>query len=276
MKPSANKSRPLNKEYSVVLFCLITLLSGFSTGCAHFSAPQAPLILQATGTAFLDEPGSPTRRAASSAQTIDASACGFPSPDSISDAQKRLTAIEAARYRALAQLIAKTQGLNVTQNSLVKDLIFAGEEISISLSGTLKGSEFAAEKYDPETEMAEVQLRLTFNEDGEVILPNRRRAPESLPHRKAEAEAAARINAAAALRERTGQIFIAQNVEVTNHTLSDQQVQLRVDGWLQQIHYSAARWLSESQCEVTASVEIAPEELKQPSIKRDKEARKKE
>ena len=255
---------------------LTALLIISSSGCATTQPPaptpasspviiEHPLHFEATGSAFLEEEG-----AISIAHNplhdsfIEATGCGLAAPDATTAVLKKFTALEAARYRALAGLMEKMNGIQVTRNAAVENMTFAGEQIITSLSGTLSGYSVIKETYDIETDSGEVTLQITMDKNG-TIVPQRatRVAPTSLFKRKEQAETAARINATASLREQLGQIHVMQDIQVENLELSRQQARLQSDGWIEKVEFSDARWLEGNLCEITATLDITQEQLNQ-------------
>ncbi len=265
---------PMNRKKTHRLLTLLASTLPLLTGC---STPQTniletsipptpsrePLRFEATGTAFLQEAGQLSQfTSLGGAEFIEASGRGFSAPNATSSSQKKLTALKAARYGALAGLAEELKGLEVTRVARVQDLVFSGEEVSVTISGIIQGASAVKEHYDPESGLAEVRLRIALDKDGNSLQQRAMRsAPASSNKRKAEAEAAARINAAAALREQVGQIFVMQNIQVKNLKFDNQQAQLDVKGLLEGVRFSTPRW-HKDQCEVTAVLEIDPTHIK--------------
>jgi len=233
-------------------------------GCA--STPVDKLIrFEATGVSFLQEAGQKSQAAGSPWDSvIEAAGRGLPAPNAVNDAQKQLTAQEAARYRALAKLAEELEGLKVTRVARVTDMAFAGEEVNANLSVDLKGITEVASTYDAEAEIAEVTLRVVLGSDGKTI-PQRisRLAPASIYERKAQAEEAARIRAMASLREQIGRVYVSQSVEVEDLMLARQEARLHVEGLLEGVEFSDVRWTGNKQCEVTAVITVPEGQLKE-------------
>ncbi len=206
---------------------------------------------EATGVAFMEPP----ERSIQSEEFIEASGFGLPSPNTSNDAQKHLTAMEAAQYRALANLAEKHFGLDVTREARTVDMAFAGEEVHVRLDGTLSGISEVARSYDTEAEVATVTLRMAIEPEED---PQRTAHEQALSveHRKARTVTAARIQATALLREKMGQVYVEQDVLVENFITTHQEARVYVQGLLNGILFSEARWLSEVSCEVTAAVEM--------------------
>lgn len=275
----------VNQQVLVSLGLFSFLLSGCSTPIENQSGfldeGPSPLLVEeevcvpepechsihfeAEGIAFLADAGQSSRVMPSSgASFVEAEGLGFPAPNASNPLQKKLTAQEAARYRALAKLTEEIGGLHVTRSARVQDMAFAGEEISVSLSGQLQGVVEVRADYDESTEIAKVTLRVALDEEGKMA-PHRgmRLAPHSIYLRKTQAEAAAKIRALASLREQIGQVYVTQSVQVKNLMFEYQEAQLYMEGILEQVSFSRPRWISESQCEVTATVDISREDLKE-------------
>ncbi len=221
--------------------------------------------LEALGVAFLEAKQSPPP-----VKSIEAKGFGLPASSAGNAAQKRLTAMEAARYRALANLVEKRDGLEVMRKAHTIDMAFAGEEIRVQINGTLKNVSEVAQDYDTETEMATVTLKIPLEPETDST----RKKPLTLEQRKARAITAARIQATAALREKIGQIYVEQDVLVEELILSHQQARVYVQGLLEGVSFSEALWLGESRCEVVATLEVNQtdiEKMKQGVPKADKQ-----
>lgn len=214
--------------------------------------------LEAVGIAFLEPEAKagPTNSVALPA-TVTATGCGLPAPHAESETLKRMTAMEAARYRALANLAERVLGQEVTRDAEVFDLAFAGEEVHASLSGELKQAFEVSREYDAEKGVATVTVGLAQGDVADTpAAKNRSRA-----ERVARAEAAARIHAAALLREKIGQIFVKQHIQVENLVMQHQDARIYVQGILEGVQYSTPRWPTPNKCEVTAVVVIDQDKL---------------
>jgi hypothetical protein len=260
--------------------------AGFSlllTGCAshhlnQFVPEPAPetLRFEATGTAFLEEAGSLSNPVPlHNATFVESTASGFPADNATTAIQKELTALKAARYGAMAKLAEELDGLQVTRNARVQDMVFSGEEVAVTLSGIIQGASTVSEIYHPESEHAEVCLRIALDPNGDIIQQRATRiAPASIHQRKAEAETAARINATAALREQVGKTYVMQNVQVKDLQFASQDARLDVGGLLKNVQFSAPQWIGETQCEITAILEISPEEMASLEVKTSEVSKK--
>ena len=203
--------------------------------------------LEALGVSFLESVQSPPP-----IKSIEAKGFGLPSSNAGNTAQKQLTAMEAARYRALANLVEKRDGLEVLREAHTVDMAFAGEEIHVRINGTLKGVSEVAQDYDAESEMATVTLKMLLEPEPDAM----HKKTLTLEQRKARAITAARIQATASLREQIGQIYVEQDVLVEELILAHQQARVYVQGLLEGVSFSEALWLGESRCEVVASLEV--------------------
>lgn len=213
-----------------------------------------PLRYEATGIAFL-EPAEKIIKDQSTKPNdfVEASGYGFPSPAATTPSQKMLTATEAAQYRAMANLAEKHLGLDVKREARTSDMAFSSEDVTVSLSGTLKGVSEVSRSYNEEAEIATVTLKMN---PGAKEVPEKQSPPLTLEHRKARAEAAARIHAMALLREQIGETYVEQEIQVNGMNLTRQMASIHVEGLLKNIQFSGIRWTSERICEVTASLEI--------------------
>ncbi len=252
-----------NKKTYFILLPLIALLL-LSTGCASNRMSQKePFRFRATGSAFLEEAGQLSKMAPlNGASFVEATGRGFPASNTTGNFQKKLTALKAARYGALAGLVEEINGMEVTRRASVQNMVFSGDEVSVTISGVIQGATPVKESYDSETGLAEICLRVALDNDGNLIQKHATRiAPDSIYKRKAEAEAAARITATAALREQVGRVYVMQNVKVKDLKFESQQAQLYVEGLLKNVHFSEVRWIEGHQCEVTATIEINPKQM---------------
>ncbi len=257
---STKQSQPF-----LIFSVALLFLSVFLTGCA---GPQIskniPLQYEATGIAFLRDPGQAIQILdPACVSLLEARSKGLPSLNATTETQKRFTALEAARYRALAELLEKMDGLSVARTATVQDMVFAGEKISVTISGLIKDATVVTEKYDTGEEIAEVLMRVCLDAEKNIV-PQRTTqiAPASIYQRKAEAETAARIHATASLREEIGRVFVTQIIRVKDLELESQQVQLEMEGLMEGVQFSDIRWLDETRCEVTAVLEVSQKQLK--------------
>jgi len=209
------------------------------------------------GIAFLEPVQSLREPVPQQGAFVEAEGYGFPAKDAEDAMQKRLTALEAARYRALANLAVKTLGQSVTRDARVVDMAFAGEEIHVTLDGELRGVSEVSRDYDEEKGMATVTLKVALDprekEGGEQ--------PLSLEQRQARAETAARTQATALLREQVGQVFVEQDVRVENLVMKHQEARAYVQGLLEGIRFSPPIWTSAEKCEVSATLELDRDKL---------------
>ncbi len=247
-----------------------------TTGCASIQAKRVSksdagsITLTAIGSSFLEEEGSVTAASARNLQwdkLLEATGKGLPSPQAATDIHKELTALEAAKYRALAELAEKLRGARVTRISQVRDMAFAGEEVAIEMSAVVAGSHIVRENFDRETGIAEVTLRVGVDAEGNMVSQNNvsRLAPISLPERKARAEQAARIRAMAALREQIGEIYIAEEVLVRDLFLVHQHARQHVEGMIENVEFSEPEWVDRVQCNVEARIKLTEADIKRLS-----------
>jgi len=220
------------------------------------TATNKTIRLKALGVAFLEA----RRQSAPPVESIEATGLGLPAPHAGTAAEKRLTAMAAARYRALANLVETRDGLVVSRDARTIDMAFAGEEVRVRIDGELKGVSEVAQDYDAETEMATVTLKMPLeSKTGEQQII--RKEPLSLAQRKARAVAAARIQATASLREQIGQVYVEQDILVEELVMAHQHARVYVQGLLEGVSFSEALWLGETRCEVVATLEVDKDEM---------------
>jgi hypothetical protein len=209
---------------------------------------------EATGIAFLESAEKITKAPSTQSDDfVEATGYGFPSPAATTPSQKMLTATEAAQYRAMANLAEKHLGLDVKREAKTSDMAFSSEDVTVSLSGTLKGVSEVSRSFDEEAEIATVTLKMSL----EVEEADEKQSPPlTLEQRKARAETAARIHATALLREQIGHTYVEQEIQVNGMDLTRQMASIHVEGLLKNIQFSDIHWTSERICEVTASLEI--------------------
>lgn len=235
-----------------------------AAGCARFGgAGERELTFEATGEAVLEQPGTaapPEDWGAS----VQATGKGFPTRDAATPTEKRLTALEAAKYRALAELVAKIEGTEVKRESRVLNLQFASEAVEASVVGQVGGATVVEQKWDQVEGTAEVTLRVYLDEEGNpvpgVALP---KAPQSETARRARAEQAARVQALARLRRRVGRVAVRQDVRVENMLLSRQRARSVVDGMVEGVRFERPRWPTDRHCVVEARLTVPESELEE-------------
>jgi hypothetical protein len=235
------------------------------------SGTVKPLQFDAIGIAFLEPSQQPDAKSEGGASEdfIEAKGYGFPSPTATNAIQKRVTATEAAQYRALANLAEKHLGVEVSRKAKTLNMAFDREEVVVNLSGSLKGISEVARSYDEKSETATVSLKMALEtEKPEEPLP--------LEQRKARAEAAARIHATALLREKIGEAYVEQEIRIEGMEMSHQDARIHVEGLLEGVRFSEIRWTSDSICEITATLEVDQDPLdkvkKDPSNESDTDA----
>jgi hypothetical protein len=244
-----------------VLLLAALLLTG---GCAVLGrADSEPaVVFKATGESVLEEAGALPAPGAAFGTVLQATGTGFPAADAATAGQRRLTAMEAAKYRALAALVEKAEGTRIERESRVLNLQFAGEAIEATTTGKLTGVSVVKREWDESEQQAEVTLRVVLDQEGEPVRQLAENAPpESLKERRARAEQAARVQALARLRQQVGEFRVGQRVRVKNLVLDRQEAWLVVDGMLEGVEFSRPRWPSDDHCVVTARLEASQKDL---------------
>ncbi len=134
---------------------LLGVLLVFGAGCSAMGGHRhGPLVLEGRGV-------------------------GLPTADANTPDQQRMTACQAAYYRALADLAGKVYGTHIEQESKVVNMQFAGESLQTDVSGLLDGVEVVSNEYDPKSGMATAVVRVEL--DGEGRRADRFR-PASITH----------------------------------------------------------------------------------------------
>ena len=89
---------------------------------------------------MLDSPGGdPAEQAINWDSGVEAEGHGFPADGGANEVEERLTAVEAAKTQAMADLVEKLSGVSVSRNAEVRDMRFDGTETRVSLEGALTG-----------------------------------------------------------------------------------------------------------------------------------------
>ncbi len=249
----------------MVGFSLLMVLAMACTGCQSTSRTVSShsSSMHATGVSFLEKADGSTRGLIPDQEnSLEIMGKGLASSQAATDIQKRLTAQQAAKYRAMAELVERTRGIHVTREASVKDMAFAEEKVDVQLSGQVEGVMVVREDYDEDTGMAEVTLRVALDKESNVDFPGIKRAPLSLPERRARAEEAARINAMAALRREVGQVHVEEDILISDLVMIHQNARQYIEGKLENVKFSKPEWVTEDKCEVTAKVKLTPSDLK--------------
>lgn len=262
---------PRRKTKSSFLFSavtgvlLITVTSLALPGCGgrqvSHTQPPPTQTFRATGEAFMEGRDTVSSRYGYLEQVVEITGQGHPAPHAVTEAQKSLTAIQAARYAALANLVENVRGLQIERVAEVRDLVFASEHIQMKSKGEVSGVRVVDENYDEESEVATVKISVGLNSAGDIV-PERLMpiVPLSQTTRRAQTENAARVRAAAALREEIGQVQLAQRVKVRNLVMTRHEAFAIVEGWLEGIQYSQPKW-TKDKCVVEASITVTSEQL---------------
>ena len=233
-------------------------------GCAGTEVQEArPRVFEATGVAFLEEPGRKLVEApAECVRVVEASGEGLPAANAVNAIELRLTAVEAAKYRAMANLAEKMEGAEVVKVARSSDLRFQSEEIEAMVSANLEWVRITEQRYDEQTGIAKVTVQIGLDAQGNVTAEMKVPIePLSLAERRARAEAAARIHAVAKLREQIGEVRVYQKVKVKDLVLQSQKAWLIVEGIVKGAQFSRPSWPTHQKCEVTARLEVLEEEF---------------
>ena len=100
---------------------------------------------------------------------------GTPRPDVTGPGTRKVMALRAAELRAYARLLEITQGVYITTETTVNDVMFGNETVTAKVQGWVKGAQTIKQEYDPATQIARVHLRLPLKGSGsltEALLPS--------------------------------------------------------------------------------------------------------
>ncbi len=196
------------------------------------------------------------------ARVIEATGRGMPANNAMSESEKRYTATEAAKYRALAKLTEKINGANVNLRREVRDMLFSSEVIEVHIEGQLKGVSLVSTKYDADTGVAHVTLRVGLDSQGEPVEVNyATMVSRSKTARKIQAESAARTIALGKLMEQVGNMRVDQTVKVQDFMFSSQKAWQDVQGMLEGVEYSKPHWSDERTVTVEATLKVTRKQL---------------
>lgn len=230
---------------------------------------------RAEGNAVLEKAdGSFGAKGRDYANVMEVTGRGIPANDAASESEKRFTAIEAAKYRALAKLAEKLEGVNVSLRAEVRDMVFSSEEIEAHIEAHLKGVSLVRSEYNADTGVAEATIRLALDSEGELVqerdisLVSRSKAA-----RRIRAESAARINALGKLLEQIGDVWVGKTIKVRDMMFSSQKAWLKVQGMLEGVEYSEPRWKGEELVTVEAVLKVPREKMEQVDRMRGRDMR---
>ncbi|MHC5034199.1 MAG: hypothetical protein ACYTFZ_04105 [Planctomycetota bacterium] len=100
---------------------------------------------------------------------VEATGRGLPAAGVTDPGLRRLTALDAAKYVAVAGLVEKVHGVRVIQELRVRDFQFAGQEVEATVAGSLTGIEVVSSEYDEANEIAEVTLAVRVRSHGNAV-----------------------------------------------------------------------------------------------------------
>ncbi len=233
-------------------------------GCAQVGQTvEITRVLRATGVAYLAAaPREMGLLPPEAAVVAEGKGVGFPAASATTSGQKRLTALAAARYRALADVAETLHGTHLTKESRVADMAFAGEEIEAKVSGILPQAQVVDSRYDEDAEIAEVTVKVVLDSEGNAIPL---RSPTiwalSIAAQRAQTEMAAREDAVAGLRRQLGELEVAPGVRADDIMRVNQRAQLLVEGMLEGVRLGKPRWPKSERCVVEAQLALSPADL---------------
>ncbi len=234
---------------------LMAMAALLASGCAALGRSKTVVTVHGTGSAVMEEAGSEGLGVSPGALT--AVGVGFPAAESGNRSQMMLTAMEAAKYRALASLAAQVEGLQISRESRVLNMQFAGEAIEARVEGLLSGARVVKSEWDPNEGVAKVTVALPGAGGALATAP----APDSRTARRERAVAAARLEALADLRRQLGRVRVGEQVIVQNLVLRHQEAWKAVEGMLQGAELSEPRWPERGRCEVRATLRVTEADL---------------
>ena len=100
---------------------------------------------------------------------------GTPRPDVTHPGTRKIMALRAAQVRAYAQLLEATQGVHISGQTTVNDVMFGNETLTARVEGLVRGARTVRQEYDPMTQIATVHVQLPVKGSGsvtEVLLPD--------------------------------------------------------------------------------------------------------
>jgi len=263
----------LNLKRRVKMWCMVPFASILLVGCATTNTPksiekakddsdktatsqvEAKVIeVEGVGVGFI-EPEVDLKKLTKKEIQLEASGVGFPSEIAKTNFQKKITALEAAKYRALVALLEKINGITVSKDVKVIDMVFSGEKVEVTTNGNLEAVFIVSEDYNPETEVATVTVAKTEVEEPQHLKVEQKK--DSLELKKEKAVAAAKALAIGNLKAKLGKTYAQQKTTVENMELSNQISQTYIEGALKNVQFSQPRWLNDTMCEVIARVEVA-------------------
>ena len=105
---------------------------------------------------------------------LTASAQGTPRPDVTHAGTRKIQALRAAQVRAYAALLEVMQGVHISGQTTVRDVMFENEVLTARLEGMVRGAQTTRQEYDPITEVATVHVQVPVKGLGsvtETLLP---------------------------------------------------------------------------------------------------------
>ena len=262
----------LKLKSGVKTWCMVPIASVMLVGCAT-TTPQETVnktneakgvsissdvkvktvFVEGVGIGFI-EPEVDLQEIVKKETQLKASGVGFPSKTAKTNFQKQITALEAAKYRALVALLEEINGITVTKDVKVIDMVFSGEKVEVNTSGNLEGVFIVSENYSSETEVALVVVAISKVEEPKQVKVELKK--DSLELKKAKAVVAAKAQAIGNLKAKLGKTYAQQKTTVENMELSYQISQTYIEGALKDVQFSQPRWLNSTMCEITARVEV--------------------
>jgi hypothetical protein len=232
-------------------------------GCAGVGSTGRDVrVFRARGEAIMEEEAGPADVLRGGESYLRAAAEALPAAGASEPFQRRLTALEAAKYRALAKLVEGLEGVRVERETSIRDLQFQQESVVARAVGNLTGATVVESAFDEETGVGRVTVQVVLDAEGNTVVPQF--VPPSAVSRqarRARAEQAARVDAMAKLREKIGKVRVGQEVHVENLMLRRHEAWLVVEGWLQGVEFSPPEWVGERRCVVEVAVRVPEAEL---------------
>lgn len=156
---------------------------------------------------------------------------GVPPASSISTAQGKLLAKQAAKVDAQRNLLEQVEGVHVSAKTTVKNFMTESDEIRTQVNGLIAGAEVVSEQ-ELDDGSFEVKLRLNMHPLARIIPPPEiASGGQKIPAQaRLMAEEAAKKDAERQILEQLKGVVITGNTTVENYMTKDDRIRARVEG----------------------------------------------